>query len=66
MTSFIVKPTLDDLKPLVKIHPDQWHKFGIEYRSVTKDSNGFVTGGQLQDSRRFTLNQLKKSYQFTR
>lgn len=66
MTSFIVKPTLDQLKPLVKVPPDQWHKFGIEYRSVTKDSSGFVTGGQLQDGRRFTLNQLEKRFQFTR
>lgn len=61
-----LKPTLELLNKLVKIFPDDWYKFGVEYRSVTKDSAGFVTGGQLQDGRRFTYNQLKKSYQFTK
>lgn len=61
-----LKPTLELLNKLVKVFPDDWHKFGVEYRSVTKDSAGFVTGGQLQDGRRFTYNQLKKSYQFTK
>lgn len=66
MSAILIKPTVKDLQPLVKVFPSDWHKFGVEYKSVTKDSSGFVTGGQLQDGRRFTYNQLKKSYQFTR
>lgn len=66
MNSFFTKPTLDILNKLVKIFPADWHKFGVEYKSVTKDSSGFVTGGQLQDGRRFTLNQLEKRFQFTK
>ena len=66
MNSFFTKPTLDILSKLVKILPADWHKFGVEYKSVTKDSSGFVTGGQLQDGRRFTYNQLEKRFQFTK
>jgi hypothetical protein len=62
----LTKPTLVNLNQLARIPSDQWHKFGVEYRSVSRDSQGFVTGGQLQDGRRFTFNQLKKSYQFTK
>lgn len=66
MSAILLKPTIKDLLPLVKIFPADWHKFGVEYKSVTKDSSGFVTGGQLQDGRRFTLNQLEKRFQFTK
>lgn len=65
-TLILTRPTLSDLNQLTRIPPDSWHKFGVEYRSVSKDSQGFVTGGQLHDGRRFTFNQLKKSYQFTK
>ncbi len=66
MHTFIAKPTLDDLKPLRKILPRDWHKFGVEYRSVQTDSSGFATGGQLHDGRRFTWNNLENRYKFTK
>ncbi len=66
MIPFIPRPTVKNLNELLKILPDQWHKFGVEYRSVQKNSQGFVTGGQLHDGRRFTLNHLNNQFQFTK
>lgn len=65
-TLILTRPTLSELNQLIRIPPDSWHKFGVEYKSVSKDSQGFVTGGQLHDGRRFTFSQLKNSYQFTK
>lgn len=64
MISIISKPNLTHLNNLVKILPQDWIKFGVEYRSVQKDSQGFVTGGQLQDGRRFKFDQLRKQFTF--
>lgn len=66
MIAILLKPTIKDLLPLVKVLPDQWHKFGIEYRNVQKSSSGHVISGQLQDGRKFTLNHLTNRYQFIR
>ena len=66
MISLIIRPTLKDLQPLVNVLPDQWHKFGVEYRSVQTDASGFATSGQLHDGRRFTWDNLENRYRFTK
>ena len=66
MHTFIPHPTIADLKPLRKIFPRDWHKFGVEYKSILTDSSGFSIGGQLHDGRRFTWNNLENRYQFTK
>lgn len=66
MHTFISRPNLAQLDPLRKVLPRDWHKFGVEYKSVQTDSFGFATGGQLHDGRRFTWNSLENRYQFTK
>jgi hypothetical protein len=56
--------TLKDLQPLLRIPPAKWYRFGVEYKSITTDSAGFVQSGTLLSGRRFNLNQLTKKFEF--
>ena len=56
--------SLKNLQPLRLIPPAQWHRFGVEYKSITTDSKGFVQSGTLLSGRRFNLNQLTKKFEF--
>lgn len=66
MRAFIPRPTIANLNELRNVLPAEWFKFGVEYKSVHKNSAGFVIGGQLHDGRRFTLNQTTKQFTFLR
>ena len=57
-------PKLSDLQPLVRVFPDKWYKFGVEYKNVTKDSDGFALSGTLTNNRKFALDQLTKKFKF--
>lgn len=59
-----IRVTLKDLQPLRLVPPAQWYKFGVEYKSITTDSKGFVQSGTLLSGRRFNLNQLTKKFEF--
>ncbi len=58
------RPKLSDLQPLLRVDPSKWYKFDVEYKNITKDSDGFALSGQLVDGRKFTLDQLTKKFKF--
>lgn len=60
----MMKPTLELLNKLKNVQTKDWHKFGVEYKSIQTNSSGQVLGGQLADKRRFTFNHLTNSFQF--
>lgn len=66
MSTYFARPNLTQLNPLRRILPADWHKFGINYKSMQTDSSGFPIGGQLVDGRRFTWSETKKQFQFTK
>lgn len=55
---------LSDLQPLVRVFPSKWYKFGVEYKNIVTDSNGFAISGTLTNNCKFVLDQLTKKFKF--